>query len=863
MKNKLLSFISIITILILLTACGNKTFSVEFDLNGGVSSSLIETQKIKEGGLVTEPEEPVKEGHDFISWTFNDKDWGFSSNKVSKDITLTAKWALKEYTVTFNTKGFAPEPEVQIVKYGEKASIPANLDALEGNAFLGWYLYNEEFDFDTPIKENLVITPKWESIFIVTINTSEENVLPTHHIFEAGQYITEPAITLKEDHIFDGWQYFDGKNHHVWDFEDEVTFDVEIVAVWLTHEQYVYKDFDAITLEVVDGEITLPPTGPVSGIKISWASMSQRYVTNKGVVNPPSKGHGPQEVILTASAVYEGETYSKDIIVIIEPRTEALVTSEKELTFTNLTNEYEVLDSEILTYFVDEGNLPYLDVESFMMLLEGLLYSEELEFVKNDHILEISYEVTDEDDDETYYFELIINFDEGTIYAEEMSFFSHYIKSTSTDYSEGINYLDTYVEEGNSVTFYLFDYDVDMIVYEEGDEVYYLMPYNFLSMIMLSESYYNFYYNGDGFYGFYAIPSRGDKTDEYKTFETIKTSSLNNTQMHEDIAISSFNQTAFIFDHYFGLRGDERYGVEDSFYEILDTNYNNYLSDTGTFNKTLRSFINKRLDELHSSYHFPGYYNRVTLNYSLTINDLGPKTLSWYEDGLWVVQDSIERFHPAGREGFKFLNNDTAVIYLDGFDTASVDEEKSFENDSDAFMKKTLDEIYEINPNVKYIGIDLSYNIGGNIGALFRVLGYITEKPIEVSYHDPLTLQNLTYFIELDQEAYEDVNWFFITSPVTFSAANLMTAIVKNQNLGPIFGSTTGGGAASITPFVLADGTMISISSNNLLSIRTTRYDGTYRFKDVEDGIEPDLYLAPIDTQNTDSILDLINEYYK
>lgn len=85
--------------------------------------------------MVTEPEEPVKEGHDFISWTFNDKDWGFSSNKVSKDITLTAKWALKEYTVTFNTKGFAPEPEVQIVKYGEKASIPANLDALEGNAF--------------------------------------------------------------------------------------------------------------------------------------------------------------------------------------------------------------------------------------------------------------------------------------------------------------------------------------------------------------------------------------------------------------------------------------------------------------------------------------------------------------------------------------------------------------------------------------------------------------------------------------------------------------------------------------------------------------------------------------------------------
>lgn len=131
-----------------------------------------------------------------------------------------------------------------------------------------------------------------------------------------------------------------------------------------------------------------------------------------------------------------------------------------------------------------------------------------------------------------------------------------------------------------------------------------------------------------------------------------------------------------------------------------------------------------------------------------------------------------------------------------------------------------------------------------------------------MSYQDPLTGQKQTYFVTLDQEAYETVNWFFITSPVTFSAANLMTAIVKNQKLGPIFGTTSGGGAASINPFILAEGTLISISSNNLISIRTKNPDNSYTYTDVEDGIEPDLILSPRNTQNPVKILELIEEYF-
>ena len=65
-------------------------------------------------------------------------------------------------------------------------------------------------------------------------------------------------------------------------------------------------------------------------------------------------------------------------------------------------------------------------------------------------------------------------------------------------------------------------------------------------------------------------------------------------------------------------------------------------------------------------------------NYPLSLQIQGPKVASWYADGVWEVQASISNYHNDDREDYKFLDTakETAVIYLDGFSTASVDEEK-------------------------------------------------------------------------------------------------------------------------------------------------------------------------------------------
>lgn len=73
-------------------------YDVTFDSNGG---SNVSNQKVKEGNIVTKPEDPKKEGYTFLGWYLDDEEFDFDQ-KVLNNITLTAKWELKE-TQTSNT----------------------------------------------------------------------------------------------------------------------------------------------------------------------------------------------------------------------------------------------------------------------------------------------------------------------------------------------------------------------------------------------------------------------------------------------------------------------------------------------------------------------------------------------------------------------------------------------------------------------------------------------------------------------------------------------------------------------------------------------------------------------------------------
>ena len=102
---------SIYPVIIHIAACGmrhgvGEVFTVSFNANGGVPEP--EKQKVQRGGLLVEPEEMAKDGHDFGSW-YKDEEctvpWDFERDVVDGDITLYAKWEPSETKARSGSSG--------------------------------------------------------------------------------------------------------------------------------------------------------------------------------------------------------------------------------------------------------------------------------------------------------------------------------------------------------------------------------------------------------------------------------------------------------------------------------------------------------------------------------------------------------------------------------------------------------------------------------------------------------------------------------------------------------------------------------------------------------------------------------------
>ena len=95
----------------------------------------------------------------------------------ANDVTLYAKWVPKEFTVSFKLgygDGAPAAPEQKVAAKG-KAKPPAD-PTREGWRFMGWYVGNEPFSFETEIVGDTTLTAKWfsENTFRVVYNANNK-----------------------------------------------------------------------------------------------------------------------------------------------------------------------------------------------------------------------------------------------------------------------------------------------------------------------------------------------------------------------------------------------------------------------------------------------------------------------------------------------------------------------------------------------------------------------------------------------------------------------------------------------------------------------------------------------------------------
>lgn len=120
-----------------------EVYTVTFDSYGG--TPVPPKQEVEYGHTATKPAAPEKTGYTFDGWYLGDEKYDFSA-AVEQNITLTAKWTLNTYTVTFDPNGgneLAEADKTKAVKIGEAyGELPT--PTRKGYNFAGWYTEAEE-----------------------------------------------------------------------------------------------------------------------------------------------------------------------------------------------------------------------------------------------------------------------------------------------------------------------------------------------------------------------------------------------------------------------------------------------------------------------------------------------------------------------------------------------------------------------------------------------------------------------------------------------------------------------------------------------------------------------------------------------
>lgn len=243
-------------------AINNKTYTVTFDSNGG---SFVPLLVVKTGKTVSKPDNPTRDGYEFVSWNYNNSEFDFSTI-IKEDMTLKAVWKeiakeVIKYTVTFTVDG---KTKTQEVESGSLIDLDSFEFAEKDGYELVWYLDGKVYDMNTPLTGNVSIEGKYEKLtsYVVKFNTDGGSKVSDQKV-KKDEKAKEPTEPTKEGYLFDGW-YLNSKKY---DFDTVVTKSITLKAKW---------DEDP---SVTRYTVTFDSTGGTSVSK-------QRIIENKQATKP-------------------------------------------------------------------------------------------------------------------------------------------------------------------------------------------------------------------------------------------------------------------------------------------------------------------------------------------------------------------------------------------------------------------------------------------------------------------------------------------------------------------------------------------------------------------------------------------------
>ena len=163
-------------------------YTITFDSNGG---SPVDSITLGYGSTITPPANPTREGYTFLGWEPE-----LPTVMPQKDMTLTAKWAVNSYTLTYVVDGEVYK--TSSVNYGA-AITPEAAPTKEGYTFSGW----SEIPATMPAGDVTVTGSFAVNSYTLTYMVDGE-VYKTSSV-NYGTAITPEAEPTKPSYTFSGW----------------------------------------------------------------------------------------------------------------------------------------------------------------------------------------------------------------------------------------------------------------------------------------------------------------------------------------------------------------------------------------------------------------------------------------------------------------------------------------------------------------------------------------------------------------------------------------------------------------------------------------------------------------------------------
>jgi len=233
MRSKKIIFI---LLCLILTGCSTKTYTITFDTSGGELMNSITLEKGKTIGNITPPK---KEGYLFVNWLKDGLDYD-PNTPINEDITLTATWIeapeiLDNYTVTFIIDGNTEQTKVKENDTINKPKQPEK----ENYIFLGWYVGEEKYDFNSKVTKDIILTAKYKLDEITITYDLDGGTGNTKETILRNTTVSIPEPPKKDGYKFIKWT-LDDKD---FSFTTKITEDITIKAIWEEIE-YITITFD-------------------------------------------------------------------------------------------------------------------------------------------------------------------------------------------------------------------------------------------------------------------------------------------------------------------------------------------------------------------------------------------------------------------------------------------------------------------------------------------------------------------------------------------------------------------------------------------------------------------------------------------